>query len=118
MALDGEIAALAADRIDREDRRRRKLREALRRMAGRQAVHDAYRAVFCTEDGEISADALTVLHDLAATAGLGHVRPLDSDAELRMAEGRRHMMLHVFDRLDLGGERMLRLSKRIREIET
>lgn len=117
MSVDREVAALATRLLDEGEVKRRARQKLVAKLLGRLDVHDAYKAVFCDDDGKITKAGLIVLRDLGEQARFGVVDPVASDAELRMNEGRRQIVLHLFERLDLHGDRALHLSTRIRELE-
>lgn len=114
MPVDREVSALAASLQEQRDRET--LRK--RRLSGIRDRTLAYRRLFFGDDGKLRADAVIVLNDLGEAANFGRVIADASDAELRMNEGRRHLMLHIFDRFDLDGERMARLASELRETKT
>lgn len=113
VGVETEISALAAKAQSRADRAAR----LLRRIARLRTVHDAYRRVFFGDDGQLTGDAALVLRDLCALARFGKVDPGASDAELRMNEGRRHVILHLFDRFELDPDKVRLISQRLKEVD-
>lgn len=113
MAVETEVAALVAG-LDAKARRRDRLQRFIDRLMGR---HRAYRALFFDGDGNLKPEALTVLKDLGRVANFGKVDPGASDTELRMNEGRRHLLLHIFDRFEMDAARLARLAQKLKETE-
>ena len=112
--LSIEVGALA----HRAETIREQGARVARRAARALGWQDDYRRVFCDPaTGEPTAAALHILRDLAREANFGRFDPRASDADLRMNEGSRRMLLHILTRLDLGGDGLLRLSRRMNERE-
>lgn len=109
--LETEIQALAV----RAERAREKLARNSRNIARRLGWQDSYRRLFCDDAGNLKADAVNVLRDLAREANFGVFDPRASEADLRMNEGSRRIMLHIFTRLDLGEQGLIHLAERMKE---
>lgn len=112
MALDDLVNSLAATA---EARRKHRLAERARAVFQRRTIL-AYRRLLLDDDGDFRPDALKVLGDLSAVAKMG-IADADAltEAELRTRAGRRSLVLHIFARLDLSGEKLRKLAKSIRE---
>lgn len=108
-----EIDALAT----RAENERQKLVNQVRRVARRLGWQDSYRRVFCDQSGALLPEAQRVLADLAKQANFGVIDVRASDADLRANEGARRMILHIFGRLDLGSDRLRKLSTTTRELK-
>ena len=113
-ALANEIAALAA-RSEGLAHRRVQRWARIKHLLGWQ---DDYRRVFCDPaSGELTPAGKRVLADLASEANFGRFDARASDADLRMNEGSRRVVLHIFARLGLGSDRLVRLASDLREME-
>lgn len=113
MALDHEAQLAAARKVAGDQRRK-----VLGRLVGRKAVLRAYRRLFLIDQGgALKPDALVVLGDLAELAELGRASPFAaaSDAALREREGARRVVLTLISNLDLSGERLAKLNRKIEE---
>lgn len=72
--------------------------------------HQAYRRLFFRK-GVLTADARVVLLDLAREAAIGAASPTIDHAELAVKEGKRRLLLYLFGRFELSGERLIQLEK-------
>lgn len=110
------LAAEATALSFRAERAGERMKRALRRLSYRLGMQDHYRRCFTDPaSGELTDSAVYVLRDLAREANLGRFDPRASDAALRENEGTRRLLLHLFGRLDLNGNELLNLTKRMRE---
>jgi hypothetical protein len=109
VALDAEILAVAAQA------EKRSIQQRIRAIRDANTIR-AYRALLLDADGELKPAALTVIEDLSRVAQLGRVVPAQvSDAHVREINGRRMIALHFIERIDLSGEKLRRLSTKLRE---
>lgn len=117
MSIERELELLALE-ADAHKGMTARAREVLRFRSERQLIH-AYATVFCgSADGEaLTPEGAMVLADLGRLAGMGKARIMASDAELRMSEGQRHVVLHIMGQLRDGGFKLARMARRIREMK-
>lgn len=107
-----EIGSLAV----RADRVTAKMKRDAERLARALGWQDHYRRVFCDpETGELTNSAIKVLADVSREANFGVFDPTASNDDLRMNEGSRRVILHMFARLNLGSDELLNLSRKMRE---
>lgn len=110
--LVNEVAGLAYRAQERKD----SLDKILRRLGFRVEMQKAYRRAFCDPaTGELTDDGVAILRDLARQANFGRDDPGAPEAMLRENAGTRRLFLHVIGRIDLGSDRLQRLSERMRE---
>lgn len=110
--LVNEVAGLAYRAQTRTD----SLKDVMRRLGFRAQMQSAYRRALCDPaTGELSDDGVAILRDLARQANFGRDDPGAPEAMLRENAGTRRLYLHVIGRLDLGSDRLQRLSERMRE---
>lgn len=83
----------------------------IRRMIG---THDAYRRLFLTEAGELRPDAVIVLRDLAADAGLGRAQPDLNHPDMLVREGKNRLLLRILAQLRLDHARIAKLRQQMR----
>jgi hypothetical protein len=110
--IEHEITALSARAKHTADSYSNRMRGVLAKMGWQ----DDYRRLFCDPiTGELKPEGEKVLADLARHANFGVIDLQASDSELRMNEGRRQLLLHIFGRIDLGSDRLVKLASSIRE---
>jgi hypothetical protein len=118
MSIEREIELLALEDEQRGQLTRRGL--AVLQFRKQRRLLDAYATVFCgsADSQTLTPEGALVLADLGRLAGLGRARIKASDAELRMSEGQRHVVLHIIDHVRDGGRKLARLARQIRETDT
>lgn len=89
-------------------------REVARRLLGRR---QAYRALFCGEDGNLSPYGQRVLEDLArfcrVTRSTAVVSPVSRNIDpyaMAMAEGRREVYLRISEAINMDVSKLMDLS--------
>ena len=89
----------------------------LRAYQHEKRVIAAYQRLFLGGEGgaQLTPDAMIVLDDISRIAGLGKARIRASDAELRMTEGARMIVLHIISRFRADSHKLARLARQIRE---
>lgn len=112
MSFEHELTALEVEaKAEAAARARGRLR-----LIGRQNRMLAYRALFIGADGELKAEAIDVIADLAAVARLGFADDASmTDAQLRDRAARRAIVLHLISRIDLNGNQLAKIRQQIRD---